>query len=67
MSFNSHLKKISVVHSDRPERTYLKSFSDGCSESGTVWGLSWKITEHVVTYIVSLVCYPNIPSVPFSR
>ncbi len=24
MRFNSHLKKISVVHSDRPERTYLK-------------------------------------------
>jgi len=24
-------------------------FSDGCSESGTVWGLSWKVTEHVVT------------------
>jgi hypothetical protein len=28
---------------------------------------SWKFSEHVVTYIVSLVCYPNIPSVGFSR
>ena len=27
MSFNNHLKKISVVHSDRPDYTYLKSFS----------------------------------------
>jgi hypothetical protein len=26
-------------------------FSIGCSESGTVWGLSGKVTEHVVTYI----------------
>jgi hypothetical protein len=26
-------------------------FSNGCSESGTVWGLSGKVTEHVVTYI----------------
>jgi hypothetical protein len=25
MSFNNHLKKISVVHSDRPDHTYLKS------------------------------------------
>jgi hypothetical protein len=25
MSFNSHLKKMSVVHSDRPVHTYLKS------------------------------------------
>ncbi len=38
-------------------------FSDGCSESGTVWGLSWKVTGHVVTYIESLVCHPNILSV----
>jgi hypothetical protein len=26
-------------------------FSDACSESGTVWGLSGKVTEHIVTYI----------------
>jgi hypothetical protein len=45
--------------------TIKSSLSDGCSESGTVWGLSWKVTEHVVTYITSLVCYPNILSVPF--
>ena len=38
-------------------------FFNGCSESGTVWGLSWKVTEHVVTYIESLVCHPNILSV----
>jgi hypothetical protein len=35
------------------------------TESGTVWGLSWKVTEHVVTYMASLVCYPNILSVGF--
>jgi hypothetical protein len=33
----------------------------------TFWGLSWKVTEHVVTYIESLVCYPNILSVGFRR
>jgi hypothetical protein len=27
MSFNILLKKISVVHSDRPDHTYLKSIS----------------------------------------
>jgi hypothetical protein len=37
------------------------------AESGTVWVLSWKVTEHVVTYIASLVCYPNILSVPSRR
>ena len=36
-------------------------------ESGTVWDLSWKVTENVVTYIPILVCYPNILSVDFRR
>ena len=35
MSFNSHLKKISVVHSDRPERTYLKSPVTAISDTRT--------------------------------
>ena len=28
MNFNSHLKKISVVHSDRPNRAYLNPLPD---------------------------------------
>jgi hypothetical protein len=30
-------------------------FPDDCSESGTIWGLSWEVTEHVVTYILGFL------------
>jgi hypothetical protein len=33
MSFNNHLKKISVVHTDRPDHTYLKFISVGLRRS----------------------------------
>ena len=55
------LRKLRASHSSQLSLIF---FHD-CSESGTVSGLSWKVTEHVVTYITSLVCYPNILSVAF--
>ncbi len=36
-------------------------FSNDCSESGTVWGLSGKVTEHVVTYIRVWSVTPTFP------
>jgi hypothetical protein len=62
---NSHHLLESVLVQSRSSSQFSPLFSDGCSESGTVWGLSWKVNGHVVPYIENLVCHPNILSVAF--
>jgi hypothetical protein len=67
MSFNSHLQKISVVHSDRPNHAYLNPFGWVCISLCVVAcvrvcvcknGLDyWSIQIHIHNTVVQLFQY----------
>jgi hypothetical protein len=55
-------KKLEFDHASKNPYTSLGNDSyiyDGWSESGTVWVLSWKVTEHAVRH-TRLICTSHI-------